>query len=307
MKSFQSDCDWFINHCRVQRKLSPHTLRAYKRDLESFSIFLTRTGKSHLSTTLDRSDVRAWVAEMTASRPRTIRRRVAVVKSMFAVLDAENILRPNPLAGFRLKIQQGVSLPRAVGQKTIEALLGTAKRAKKQTCLSTQQSVQDSRVIEILFNTGLRVGEFASLLISDVDLDKNSLFIRGKGNREREIPIVSKALEEALRGQLALRKEQGAKPEDALFVNRRGRALSDQSIRSLLARCSKQLGINRITPHMLRHTIATLLLDAGVDLRHIQKLLGHSSIATTTIYVHVSTSSQRAALAARHPRDLMSI
>jgi len=158
-----------------------------------------------------------------------------------------------------------------------------------------------------LFATGMRVSEVVATNLAHVDMDRLVISVQGKGNREREIPIVCIAVREALVDHLDRRLKDGASPGDPLFVNRRGTRLSDQSIRSLLRRQAAGIGAHRITPHMLRHTVATLLLEDGVDLRHIQRLLGHSSITTTTIYVQVSERSQRRVLSRRHPRNKMEI
>ena len=138
---------------------------------------------------------------------------------------------------------------------------------------------------------------------TDIDLERLVISVCGKGNREREIPIVCDGFREALSQHLAQRYTQEGPNEKPLFVNRRGHRMSDQSVRAILRRHGTKISTRRITPHMLRHTVATLLLEDGVDLRHIQRLLGHSSIATTTIYVHVSERSQRQALARRHPAE----
>jgi integrase/recombinase XerD len=138
-------------------------------------------------------------------------------------------------------------------------------------------------------------------------MDRLVISVRGKGNRERQLPIVCEAFRDALERQLGARRRENAGPGDALFVNRRGARMSDQSIRAVIRQHAERIGARRITPHMLRHTVATLLLEDGVDLRHIQRLLGHSSITTTTIYAHVSERSQRKALASRHPRNKMKI
>lgn len=165
--------------------------------------------------------------------------------------------------------------------------------------------MQEIALIEMLFSTGMRVSEVVSTNISHIDMDRLIISVHGKGNRERGIPIVCEALKEALSKQIAMRRKDGAEDEAPLFVNRRGARMSDQSVRAILRNHAARIGAKKITPHMLRHTIATLLLEDGVDLRHIQRLLGHSSITTTTIYVQVSERSQRQALARRHPRNRM--
>jgi len=153
----------------------------------------------------------------------------------------------------------------------------------------------------------MRVSEAVATDIIQIDTERLTISVQGKGNREREIPIVCEAFHEALAQHLAIRRSEGAKDEDPLFINQCGKRMSDQSVRSILRRYTKDAGIRHITPHMLRHTVATLLLEEGVDLRHIQRLLGHSSITTTTIYVQVSERSQRQVLARRHPRNKMNI
>jgi integrase/recombinase XerD len=160
-------------------------------------------------------------------------------------------------------------------------------------------------LIETIFSTGMRVSEVVALNVEHIDMDREVISVSGKGNREREIPIVCDAFHDALTQHLVARLRVQVLPDAPIFINRRGKRMSDQSVRRVLRRHAHRIGARRITPHMLRHTIATLLLEDGVDLRHIQRLLGHSSIATTTIYVHVSARSQRRALARRHPRNKM--
>jgi integrase/recombinase XerD len=162
-------------------------------------------------------------------------------------------------------------------------------------------------LVELLFATGMRVSEVVATNICDLDMERLVISVTGKGSREREIPIACEAVRDILAEHLAHREAAGAALTDPIFINRTGKRISDQSIRTVLRRHSKRLGTRRITPHMLRHTIATLLLEDGVDLRHIQRLLGHSSISTTTIYVQVSERSQRQVLERRHPRNKMNI
>jgi integrase/recombinase XerD len=159
----------------------------------------------------------------------------------------------------------------------------------------------------MLFATGMRVSEAVATNLGDIDMQRLVISVRGKGNREREIPIVCDEFRLALSCQIETRTANGAGSEAPLFVNRNGNRVSDQSVRAILHHHAAKIGAQKITPHMLRHTVATLLLEDGVDLRHIQMLLGHSSIATTTIYVHVSGQSQRQVLERHHPRKNMKI
>jgi integrase/recombinase XerD len=173
--------------------------------------------------------------------------------------------------------------------------------------VALRRRLQEIALLEMLFSTGMRVSEVVSTDLSQVDMDRQVISVHGKGNREREIPIVCDAFQEALSQHLIERRNGDSTRNVPLFVNRRGARMSDQSVRAILRRHASRAGVRRITPHMLRHTVATLLLEDGVDLRYIQRLLGHSSITTTTIYVQVSERSQRQVLVRRHPRNKMKI
>ncbi|TAK97433.1 MAG: hypothetical protein EPO07_13310 [Verrucomicrobia bacterium] len=244
---------------------------------------------------------------MNSVKPRTIRRRVATLKSMFSCLERQNKLGSNPLAGFRSEVKVGSSLPRVVGRNTVRSLLRSTHRLTDDTPKSKSKKLRDTALVELLFSTGMRVSETVATNIKQVDMDRLVISVCGKGSREREVPIVCDAFRVKLQSHIDRRREDGAGLDDPLFVNRHGVRISDQSVRAILRRQATRIGARRITPHMLRHTVATLLLEDGVDLRHIQRLLGHSSITTTTIYVHVSERSQRHALARRHPRNKMAI
>lgn len=309
METLNSIIDWFIGHCADHRKLSGHTLKAYKHDLKLFLNFMSNQAKPKNSVsihTVDKRSVQTWIANMTGAKPRTIRRRLAAVKSMFATVERQGYIAADPLARFRSEIKVGSSLPRIVGRSTIRLLLRSTRKKVEGLPLNGRL-MQEATLLEMLFSTGMRVSEIFNTKIDHVDMDRQIIKVHGKGNREREIPIVCGALQEALENQIKWRCQTGASLESALFVSRRNTPLSDQSIRAILRRHAGNIGAKRITPHMLRHTVATLLLEEGVDLRHIQRLLGHSSITTTTIYVQVSERSQRRALTQKHPRNKMTI
>jgi integrase/recombinase XerD len=307
MDTLNSSIDWFLNHCCNHRKLSPHTLKAYRHDLTHLSTFVANSTKNMQISSINRDVIRNWLAGMQIVKPRTIRRRLASVKSMFSCLERQGELENNSLSGFRSEVKVGKSLPRVVARKTVRSLLRSTHELMDNAAAAKRPNIRDIALVELLFSTGMRVSEAVDANIANIDVDRLVICVRGKGNREREIPIVSEGFREMLWAQIAQRRADGAVPEDPLFVNRLNARISDQSVRLLLRKHAHRIGARRITPHMLRHTIATLLLEDGVDLRHIQRLLGHSSITTTTIYVQVSERSQRLALARRHPRNKMNI
>jgi len=310
METLNSAIEWFIGHCANHRKLSAHTLKAYRHDLKIFSDFMLKSAKESDSIpifTVDKNSVQSWLAGMSNVKPRTIRRRLATVKSMFSTLERQGCIANDPLGRFRSEIKVGSSLPRIVARSTIRSLLRAPRKQIASSTSSRARLMQEITLLEMLFSTGMRVSEVAGSTIGQVDMDRQIISVHGKGNREREIPIVCDAFEESLVEQIKWRRLNDGTASSPLFVSRRGTGLSDQSIRAILRRHANNIGAKRVTPHMLRHTVATLLLEEGVDLRHIQRLLGHSSITTTTIYVHVSDRSQRRVLAQKHPRNKMTI
>jgi integrase/recombinase XerD len=310
METLNSAIEWFIGHCANHRKLSVHTLKAYRHDLRVFAGFMSKTAVGQNSapiSVVDKSSVQNWLNNMREIKPRTVRRRLATIKSMFSSLERQGYIGNDPLGRFRSEIKVGSSLPRIIARSTVRSLLRSPRKQVAKAPSSQARLKQESTLLEMLFSTGMRVGEVSATTVGQADLDRQIISVHGKGNRERQIPIVCEALQEALSDQIDWRHSNGATSESPLFVNGRGLRLSDQSIRSILRRHARNISAKRITPHMLRHTIATLLLEDGVDLRHIQRLLGHSSIMTTTIYVHVSERSQRRALAQKHPRNKMTI
>jgi len=307
MDTLNDSIEWFLGHCADHRKLSSHTLKAYEHDLAHFRKFTPDLPADMPISGVDRNLVQRWLKNMNGAKPRTVRRRLATLKSLFSSLERYGHLNNNPLAGFRSEVKVGISLPRIVGRTTVRSLLRSPRKLSTATPISNRQKIRDTALIELLFSTGMRVSEVVATNLGDVDMERLVISVRGKGNREREIPIVCDAFQEALSQHLAERFLTGATSDAPLFVNRRGNRMSDQSVRAVLRRHATRIGTRRITPHMLRHTVATLLLEDGVDLRHIQRLLGHSSITTTTIYVHVSERSQRKALTSRHPRNKMNV
>jgi integrase/recombinase XerD len=307
MKKLSSGIDWFLGHCAVQRKLSSHTLKAYRHDLELFADFVSAELPNAEIEVINRDIARSWLGGMNNVKPRTIRRRLAVLKVMFSAFERHGKTSSNLLIGLRCEARIGLILPRTVARSTIKSLLCVARKHRGSTANAIRRRAQEVAIVELLFSTGMRVGELVATNIAQVDLQKRAISVQGKGNREREIPIVSDAFQKALEEQITIRTAEGAPFNAPLFVTARKARISDQSVRALLRRNAARIGLRRITPHMLRHTVATLLLEDGADLRHIQSMLGHSSITTTTIYAHVSERGQRRLLTRCHPRNKMTI
>lgn len=310
MTTLNPAIEWFLKHCRDHRKLSPHTLKAYRHDLRHFQEFAISSITPLTEVKLEIVDsalVRCWLGTMNEVKPRTIRRRLATVKSLFSSLERIWNLTNNPINRLRSEVRVGSSLPRTIARSTVRLLLRSPRKQEFSDGNRLNRKIQEIALVETLFSTGMRVSEVVALNHEHADMDRLVILVHGKGNREREVPIVCDAFRDALLHHLNERIKAGAQANSPLFINRRGNRLSDQSVRAILRHHAAKIGVRRLTPHMLRHTVATLLLEDGVDIRHIQRLLGHSSITTTTIYAHVSERSQRQALVRRHPRNKMLI
>ena len=297
----------FLNHCEFERNFSVHTVKAYRLDLAQFARFSLEQCQVNLLAQIDRSHLRDYTRSLHHYKPRTQRRKLAAVKSMFGFLEREGIIESSPARNLRLGIRLGRILPRTISLSTLQAFFGElyAKRDRRmRPAQSRAQAIRDIALFELLFSSGMRVSEISNLKREAVDLEKRAVLVRGKGNKERLIPICDLAVQSALIAYASLRG-LSQRPEAFFFTNRYGKRLSEQSIRIALRRHAEAARVGRITPHVFRHTVATMLLEQGVDLRFIQSFLGHSSIVTTTIYAHVNDRSQRDVLTRRHPRQLV--
>lgn len=303
----QDNIGMFLNHCEFERNFSSHTVKAYRLDLAQFNRFAAEHYGSDSGTQTDRGHLRAYARSLHHYKPRSQRRKMAAVKSFFGFLEREGLVEVNPAAHFRLDVRIGRSLPRTVSLLTLQTFFGEiyANRNRRQShSRSCDLAVRDVALFELMFSSGMRVSEISNLRVGAVDLDRRAVLVRGKGNKERLIPICDIEVRSALIAYINLRKII-REEDEFFFTNRFGRRLSEQSIRMALKRHTKAASLGNITPHVFRHTVATMLLEQGVDLRFIQNFLGHSSIVTTTIYTHVNDKSQRDVLSQRHPRRLL--
>jgi integrase/recombinase XerD len=274
----------YVEHCRSARRLSDHTIAAYENDLFQFSALLGIEA-DWMPEELQRGLTR--IAENKGLAPASVKRKVASVRAFLRVTDKELALKT--FGNWKLNIRMPKRLPKAILRTELNSLLGVRK---------STPSIDDATTrlcIALLAATGLRISELCALKVGRVRPQSGEIAVFGKGARERIVIIANKGVRKSLEHHIRALPSNG--PEAPLFLNSRGRPLSAQCLRLRLHSLRRQLGIrNRITPHMLRHTAATLLLEGGVDIRFVQRLLGHASIATTQIYTHVSDTALRSAL-----------
>lgn len=307
MQILQDHISVFLNHCEFERNFSGHTIKAYRLDLGQFARFTIAQCYCLNASAINRGHLRDYTQSLRRYKPRTQRRKLAALKSLFGFLEREGLVDPNPTRNLRLNIRVGQSLPRTVSLSALQSFFRavyanrSSRRERTPGCLL---AIRDVALFELMFSTGMRVSEISNLRPTAVDLERSAVLVRGKGNKERLIPICDVEVHSALATYVAI---QDSRANAYFFTNRFGRRLSEQSIRTALKRHAKAAGLEKITPHVFRHTVATMLLEQGVDLRFIQVFLGHSSIVTTTIYAHVNDKSQREMLNHRHPRRLLTM
>lgn len=283
----------FLKYCTFERQLSQHTVQAYTADLADLQRWLRRQTSAEEVT---QDMLRAYLAELVGPRKltvATVRRRFACLRSFFRRL-AKELNVTDPFAGWHLQLARRRRLPRALSRGEVSSLLGSSKNNSRRPPVTNSENL--STAMLLMVSTGMRVGELCKLTIDDVAPDASTLRIQGKGSRERIAYISDLALRTQLQRLAGLRGECLGQNR-SLFKNRNGAPMKPQTIRSRLRRHAAESGLSRrVTPHMLRHTAATLLIETGVDIRFVQRLLGHSSIATTEIYTHVSDEALRATL-----------
>ena len=242
-------------------------------------------------------------------QPKTTKRKIASLKAFFHFLEYEDLLENNPFNKIQLSFREPKRLPKTIPANIIQLFLNTIYRQAQQapTHGKKKSILRDIAVTELLFATGVRISELCNLKYKNIDIENRSLLIWGKGSKERIIQIGNPDVISALSAYITA-FEHEISQSGWLFVNRLGNRLSEQSVRLMINKYAELAGIAmHITPHMFRHSFATLLLEADVDIRYIQKMLGHSSITTTEIYTSVSMHKQKAILTEKHPRNNMEV
>ncbi|MCB9186444.1 MAG: tyrosine-type recombinase/integrase [Flavobacteriales bacterium] len=302
--------DNFLLHCQFEKHLNGKTLKAYSTDLVQFRKFID--SGSLCIEDITKEQLIAFHRNLHKSyRIKSIKRKLACIKAMFNFYEFEHDDFINPFRKIRLKLKEPFKVPVVMNftevRKVFEKVYSEKERAEDKAAYSYKELVRDLAFLELLFATGLRVSEITHLKTHNINLSEGLLKVHGKGGRDRVIQICNSSVTDALFEYRVLFNEQ-IETTGFFFINRLGSRLSEQSARAIVKKHAKQLGNKKpITPHTYRHTFATLLLEEGVDIKYIQRLLGHSSILTTQIYTHVSSAKQREILTTKHPRNRMAI
>jgi integrase/recombinase XerD len=295
----------FLFHCKVEKKLSSKTLKAYEIDLLQFDEFL----KKEDITSIDKDDLKLYLELLSKYASRTMKRKVATLKTFFSFLEFEEFIENNPFHKVRIKIKLEKLLPKVLSLTEINSILAHAYLEKEDTPMKNtyqyKEVIRNIAVLELLLATGIRVSELCSLTLENIGKDFETIRILGKGNKERNVPITNKATQAALRSNYQS-FQKIIDTSSYFFINRFGNPLSPQSVRLLVKKYAVKAQIQRtITPHVFRHSFATLLLEEDVDIRYIQHFLGHSSINVTQMYAHVNERKKTELLAVKNPRNFV--
>jgi integrase/recombinase XerC len=292
----------FTRHLEVERSLSVHTIRAYIGDLESLLTHLETIGVTDISQ-LELVHLRSWLAnQQVKGGARTTLSRRAVSVRLFTKWAVKNKYLTKDVAA---------TLATPKGHRTLPEVLDIADAKTAMDSLATRASeeetpisLRDVAMVELLYATGARVAELCGLDLSDIDYDRQTIRVLGKGNKERTIPLGNPAMK-ALNVWLKEGRDsiKNSLSGNAVFLGARGKRIDQRTVRTVVYNALQAIeGIERMGPHALRHSAATHLLEGGADLRTVQEILGHASLATTQIYTHVSTERLQKAFKQAHPR-----
>ena len=288
----------FLYFCRAEKGLSVNTLEAYRRDLKGLGQWLTKQPENRSLTAISLDDLRQYLDQLRRRKlsNRSIARQVTTLRGLFGYLLEEGDIANNPaelLAGPKI----GAALPKYLDHERVEELIQAPDTG-------SPTGLRDRAMLDLLYATGLRVSELIKLRVADLDELQGTVRVMGKGGKQRLVPVGKAALAAVEEYRLGQREQLlGGRVSPYLFVTARGTAMTRQGFWKLLRAYGKQAGIFRaLSPHVLRHTFATHLLEGGADLRSVQTMLGHADIGTTQIYTHVMRSRLRQTVDEHHPR-----
>lgn len=288
----------YVRYLRLERNLSPNTIEAYRNDLAHLEAFMMRNNLKLENVTLEQLHTFAASLHEYGITPRSQARVLSGVRSFFRFLVLDGVVESDPT-----ELLEWPSLPEHL---PVVLTLEEIDRIEDSIDLSKAEGARNRAIIEVLFSCGLRVSELVNMKLSDLYLEDRVLLVRGKGNKERLVPVSNKAIADLKRwffDRNLMKIKLGE--DDYVFLNRRGAHLTRTMILIMVKRQAEEAGIKKtISPHTFRHSFATALLQGGADLRSIQAMLGHEKIDTTLVYTHISNEQLRKAILEHHPRNI---
>jgi len=296
----------FLFHCQFEKNLNDKTLRAYKIDLNQFALHAKKTTKEDDIKLLGKETLKSYLQEISDFKPKTVKRKIASLKAMLNHLEYEDENFINPFRRLKVRLKEPQILPSVMTLDEVKKILHFLYQERdgntKTTDYTYRTQTRNIAIVEVLFSTGMRVSEVCNMKLEDINLKNGSIKILGKGSKERIIQICNAETLSIIKSYYNMHKSKIVQGQ-TFFINRLGASLSTQSVRLMIKSYVKKVGLSKnITPHTFRHTFATLLLEEDVDIKYIQSMLGHSSIAITQIYTHVNMGKQKKILSTKHPR-----
>ncbi len=294
----------YLNFCESRKNLDRKTIKSYRIDLQQYDDYYQINNLNWV----EKSSIEQYIDHMhNQYKPKSVKRKIASLKAFFHYLEIEGLLEINPFHKIQIRYKEPFILPKTIPINDIEAIIRYAYEQYKRptTLYSKKVALRNILILELLFATGMRISELCSLETAQFDFNDYIIKIYGKGSKERLIQICNINVRGLIdKYRITMESEETC----FFFINRLHNRLSEQSVRYMINEYAKNAQISQhITPHMFRHSFATLLLEEDVDIRYIQQMLGHSSITTTQIYTHTSIGKQKAILAAKHPRNKFEI
>lgn len=294
----------YLYFCKHRKNLDKKTIKSYRIDLRQYSEYAEANGLAWN----EKTSVEKYIDQLHAQyKSKSVKRKIASLKAFFHYLELEDTIENNPFHRMQIKYKEPFILPKIIPINTIEAIINYAyaKHKKATSAYSKKVALRNILILELLFATGMRISELCSLKIEQIDFSDYIIKIFGKGSKERLIQICNDNVRRLIDKYIITMESEN---NEYLFFNRLHNRLSEQSVRYMINDYAKNAQISQhITPHMFRHSFATLLLEEDVDIRYIQQMLGHSSITTTQIYTYTSLSKQKKILATKHPRNKFEI
>ncbi len=283
----------YISYVKVEKGLSANSLQAYERDLAKLSVWAAKNNFEIVSLT--RQDLREWMIDLgrTNLSVNSKRRLISVLRGFYKFLMIDGHNTKNPAENLDVP-QKGQYLPKFLNQAEIESLLAVPD-------VSTETGLRDKAILELMYSSGLRVSEVVTLQINDIDVDAGILTCTGKGSKTRRVPVGSSAVE-WLKSYLALRRKKENIEVQNLFVTPSSAPLNRQGIFLFIKEYAKKFGLADVSPHTIRHSFATHLVQNRADIRSVQQMLGHADISTTQIYTHMTDAHLRKSYEQFHPR-----